>query len=258
MKYLLIFFCSIALSQSDSLIAVKLIDKTTEFKEGLIYKDAFNSEYFLISNSLQKKTDDHIVYYNNVQLGDVESVNLFNPLKINLFYKDFNTVIILDNRLAEIFKIDFNSSTNYKNISHVSTGSDNTLWLFNLDTQQLELFDYKLNKVRLNTVPIQGEVLDLKSDYNYCWLLTKDFIYEFNYFGSLMNKIKNEGFTELEPSKGNLILKRKSELFFIRNGTSVATKIDLPKLLINAFFVNRETLYIYDTNSLYKYQLKTN
>ena len=65
-----------------------------------------------------------------------------------MFYKDFNTVVILDNRLAEIYKIDFNTKQPYKNVSHITTGYDNALWLFNSDLQILELYDYKADKVR--------------------------------------------------------------------------------------------------------------
>ena len=64
-----------------------------------------------------KKQEDKLLKYSNLQLGPITSANSFNPLKINVFYKAFNTVIILDNRLAEIYKIDFNQTKPYKNIS---------------------------------------------------------------------------------------------------------------------------------------------
>ncbi len=258
MKYLFIFVSVFCFSQNIKTAEVELLDKTSTFEKGLIHIDDFNTSYSLQNNTLYKSSNGTTINYSNVQLGKLESVNLFNPLKINLFYKDFNTVIILDNRLAEIFKIDFNTSQNYKNVLLVSTGGDNTIWIYNQETQRLELFDYKTNKLRVNTVPIQSNVLDLKSDYNYCWLLTEDYIYEFNYFGSLMQKIKNEGFTSLEPVKGNLMLRKENDLFYLEKDAKKPIPINLPKLLINAFFVKGETLYIYDTNSLYKYQLKIN
>jgi len=196
--------------------------------------------------------------YSNVQLGRITSANAFNPLKINLFYKDFNTVIILDNRLAEIFKIDFNKTQLYRNVTHISTGNDNTIWIYNQDTQQLELFDFKTNQTRATTLPISSNVLDLKSNYNVCWLLTQDYLYKYNYFGSLLFKIKNNGYTSLLESNGDIYLKKENELFYLKKETENVEQIKTPKLLIKQFLVTNETLYIYDEEFLHKYQLITN
>ncbi len=258
MKYLLCFISALCFAQTKPTIETTFRGKTPVTKNSLINIDNFKTSYYLTNNVLIKETLDHTFNYSNIQLGNISSTNTFNPLKINLFYKDFNTVVILDNRLAEIFKIDFNINQNYKSISHISTGSDSTIWVYNQDTQQLELFDYKANKIRIFTLPILNNVLDLKSNYNYCWLLTTEFIYKYNYFGSQILKIKNDGFNEMAQTNGNFILKKENKLFYLKNDTTQPIEIKLPKLLIKAFFVNNETLYIYDNEFLYKYQLKTN
>ena len=258
MKY---FFCILFLLcfyQTKPILETTFLSKTPIKDNSLIGLDNFNASYLLVNNSLIKKTSEKIINYNNIQLGNIESINTFNPLKINVFYKDFNSVVILDNRLAEIYKIDFNANKLYKNVSHISTGYDNTIWIFNQDTQQLELFDYKSNKTKAQTLPAESQVLDLKSNYNYCWLLTKDYLYTYNYFGINILKLKNEGYTSLYNMNENLVLQKDNKLFFLKNNASAPLEIQLPKLLINAFFVNDETLYIYDNEFLYKYQLKIN
>ncbi|MBC3847441.1 hypothetical protein H8K90_13680 [Winogradskyella echinorum] len=234
------------------------IKDSTIFKADKIFGvDTFGTLYYTTkNNTFHKKTKDTIITYSNFQLGEITSANTFNSLKINLFYSDFNTVIILDNRLAEIFKIDFNTISPYKNISFVSTGFDNTLWVFNQDLQQLELYDYKTNKTRLKTVPVQSNILDLKSDYNNCYMLTEKYLYIYNYFGSLISKFKNEGYESLAYSKAHLILKKAEQLYVLpKNGTEIQ-KIEHQNLLINQFLVTNETLYIYDSETLRQYQLK--
>lgn len=258
MKQLVCLLILIFTIQTNPVVQTKFVSKTKINNKLLIALDNFSSTYYLNNNALVKNVDSNILNYNNLQLGSVKSVNIFNPLKINVFYKDFNSVVILDNRLAEIFKIDFNVNKNYRNISHISTGYDNTIWIFNQDTQQLELFDYKANSTKAITLPIQTEVLDLKSNYNYCWLLTEEYLYKFNYFGINIMKLKNDGFDELETINKNLVLKKNNKLFYLENNESKPKEIQLQKLLINAFFVNNETLYIYDNEYLYKYQLKIN
>jgi len=258
MKYLLCLLSIFCFAQTKPIIETTFLYETPITENSLISIDNFKTSYFLKGNSLVKETADDTLNYSNIQLGDISTANTFNPLKINLFYKDFNTVIILDNRLAEIFKINFNTNQNYKSVSHISTGGDSTIWLYNQDIQQLELFDYKANKTRVSTLPVLSNVLDLKSNYNYCWLLTEDYLYKYSYFGSLIYKIKNDGFTKLTESNGSLVLQKGNILFYLKNDTSQPLEIKLPKLLIKAFFVNNETLYIYNNEILYKYQIKTN
>ncbi|GAA4297419.1 hypothetical protein [Aestuariibaculum suncheonense] len=258
LRYLLAF---ISLSiYSQEYVETAFIKDTKLEADRFISVSSFEATFYIFDNVLfkQEKNSKGIdVGYNNFQLGNITSVNTFNPLKINLFYKDFNTVVILDNRMAEISKIDFNALEEQKYITHVSTGYDNTLWVFNQNNQQLELFDYNTETTRVTSMPIQSPVLDIKSNYNTCWVLTEKYLYVYNYFGSLVKKIKNKGYTTFEQSNANIILKKDNSLFFLKNTSDDIIPIKLPNLLINAFFVTNETLYIYDNETLHEYQIKT-
>ncbi|NRB83823.1 MAG: hypothetical protein HRU49_08625 [Winogradskyella sp.] len=238
-------------------ITTTLKDSTAFNAKAIFGVDTFGTMYYTTDdNTFHKKTKDTTITYTNFQLSEITSANAFNPLKINLFYRDFNTVVILDNRLAEVYKIDFNTVQPYKNVSFVSTGFDNTLWIFNQDLQQLELYDYKTNKVRLKTVPIQSEILDLKSDYNNCYILTENYLYVYSYFGSLIGKYKNEGFESLAFSEAHLVLKKENGLSILSKKSTEIKPIKHPNLLISQFLVTNETLYIYDDEMLRQYQLK--
>lgn len=223
----------------------------------VIAKDNFGTTYSVTNDVFYKNNGLNNLTYNNLQLGELYSANAFNPLKINLFYKDFNTVIVLDNRLAEIFKINFNSVEPYKNVSHITTGYDNTLWIFNTDLQHLELYDFKTNTIRAETMPVTSDVLDLKSNYNYCWLLTRNHLYKFNYFGSLISKIPNVGYEAISENDGDIIIKGGGQLLFVKNESDKIAPFEIPNLLINDFFVVNETLYIYDSKILHEFLIKT-
>ena len=237
-------------------ISSEHIGKTPFKADALIGIDAFKTLFFTKNNTLIAKKEKETLKYSNIQLGTISSANTFNPLKINVFYKAFNTVVILDNRLAEIYKIDFNAINSYRNVTHISTGSDNTFWLYNQDDQVLELFDYKTNKTRAKTLPIKSDILDIASNYNTCWLLTKDYLYAYNYFGSLLFKIENTGFTTLRESNDNLLLKKENKLFYLNKGTRAFVPISIPNLLINQFLVLNEIVYIYHDGFLHQYLIK--
>ncbi|HEX9601909.1 MAG TPA: hypothetical protein VF985_10480 [Mariniflexile sp.] len=262
MKYTLYLFIFLSMAMdAQEFVKASLIEKTALEADVFVSTNNFNDTFYILENVLFKhstKTKGLDIGYNNFQLGNITSINTFNPLKINVFYKNFNTVIVLDNRLAEIFKVDFNTLSDYKNVSHVATGSDNTLWIFNENTQQLELFDYKSNTTRAKTLPFKSAVLDLKSNYNNCWLLTEKALYVYDYFGNLLKKMKNQGYTSIEIDNENIIFKKDNALFYLKKDSETILPIRLPNLLINQFYVTNETLYIYNDEILHKYQLKIN
>ena len=153
-------------------------------------------------------------------------------------------------------QLNFNTISSYKNVSHVSTGNDNTIWIYNQDTSELEVYDYLNNKTRVKTLPIAENVLDITSNFNFCWLLTQDNLYCYNYFGSLVYKIPNTGYTKIKENNDNIILKRENALHFLKKNTTIIEALNLDELLINQFLLTNETLYIYDSNKLHSYQLK--
>ena len=259
MKHLIFLLILLPIAgNSQEALEADFVSKSNLKVDELIAIDNFDEIFYIKNNAFVVGRKLGYLEYSNVQLGKITSANTFNPLKINLFYKDFNTVIILDNRLAEIFKIDFNQTQTYRNVTYISAGNDNTIWIYNQDTQQLELFDFKSNQSRTKTLPISSKALDLKSNYNVCWLLTEEYLYKYNYFGILLSKIKNDDYTSLAVNNGNIYLKKDNELFYLKKGTENIEQIKTPKLLIKQFFVTNETLYIYDEEFLHKYQLITN
>ncbi|TXD85471.1 hypothetical protein ESY86_02365 [Subsaximicrobium wynnwilliamsii] len=254
-KLFLLLFCASCFSQTS--IKATFIDATALTADHLIAIDNFGTLYYTKNNIFnQVKANKPALNYSNVQLGIITSVNAFNPLKINIFYQDFNTVVILDNRLAEIYKIDFNTIQPYKNVTHISTGYDNTIWIFNQDLQQLELFDYKTERIRVTTIPVQSNVLDLKSDYNHCWMLTEKFLYQYSYFGSLISKIKNEGFKAIAVENENCLIQTSDSYLYKAKDREDLIPLAMPKLLINQFLLANQTLYIYELDRLHRYQLK--
>ncbi len=252
----LIFITTVGFSQSE--LDFELIDRSSLDVDRLIEIDNFKTIYYLKDNILYKKGSGAEINYSNVQLGQISSVDILNPLKMNLFYSELNTVVILDNRLAEITKVDFNTVSPFRLVSHVSSGNDNNIWIFNQNTNQLELFDFINRKTKVTTLPLQGEVIDICSNFYGCWVLTSDYIYGYNYIGSLMYKEANSGFTQIEEQNENFLLLKENSLFYLPKDQKEISSISLPELLISRFFVTDETLYLYDGEILHQYLIKSN
>lgn len=103
---LFLFWNYLALGQVEKINVVKTnfiaIDADT-----FIGFDGFNNCFYTKDDVLFKKTDSIAVQYQNLSLGKISKVDILNPLKIAVFYGGFNSVVILDNQLNEIQKIDF-------------------------------------------------------------------------------------------------------------------------------------------------------
>ena len=83
-----------------------LLKSKTEYNDSIIIAKSYDN-FYLIKNSIVKKTSESTFTYNNIDLGELYKIDLFNPLQIKLFYKDQNSIVILDNKLSEIKKVNF-------------------------------------------------------------------------------------------------------------------------------------------------------
>jgi len=254
--YLILFFTAWGFSQTS--LTANLVESIPLECSRFIGVDQFESVYYLESNTLFKKNKQELQNYSVLDKGNVSSVSVFNALKLALFYKDFNSVTLLDNRLADLITVDFNHLSPLRTLSHISYGNDTTFWVFDSNTLQLELFDYNTSKTRVKTVPFQNEILALDSDYNTCWVLTTKELQCYNYMGSLISKLPQEGFTDLKLWNGVLFLQKENAIYYKLKNTETVLRLNLPKVLVKQFFVTNQTLYIYDEEFLHHYQLLNN
>jgi hypothetical protein len=103
---LLIFYC-LTVSSQEIIPATKLETVKIEGDAFLGFDNQLN--YYSIRNNILVKNSPSTTYqYNNLGLGKISRVDFQNPLQILIFYKNFNSVVFLDNQLNEIKKIDFN------------------------------------------------------------------------------------------------------------------------------------------------------
>ena len=251
--FLILFIVNTVYSQQS--LEARFLKKIKADWDHFVGVDQFDALYFIENETLYKKENKKIQTYSNLQLGKIDHVQVFNTLKIVAFHKNQNTVVLLDNRLAELVDINFNTIAPYRILNKVTLGSDTTFWIFNTLTLQLGLFDYETNKTKLSTIPLEDSVLVMNSDYNNLYVLTPSYFYQFNYTGSLLQKIKNDGFEDFSVMNGVYLFKKNNKLYYKDQNANEFRSLEIPKNLIKQFFVMNQTLYIYDGEFLNHYQL---
>jgi len=252
---LFLIFLSFCLNVQAQKSSAELKEKTPFNLERFVGVDKFNSFYGIKSNTFYKLEGAKKYQFADLQLGTLTSADILNPLKITLFYKDMNTVVILDNRLNEISRINFTTIINFRNVGFATTGKDRSIWIFNIDLQQLELFDYNTNKILYYSQPITAEILQQKSNFNFCWLLQPKKIEFYNSYGSFMNSFEIPEDFQFSESNNLLVGKNKEGWLMLNKQDKILKPLSVSEIAVKDFYLSNENLYIYADNFIYRYQL---
>lgn len=260
MKSLLFFLLitvQITFGQENHFVFLK---KTPLQADRYVGSDAYGGIYYIRNNQLFKKNKSKVYQFEDIQLGGLTTVDVLNPLQVVLFYKGTNTVVFLDHHLIEIHRVLFNSPKNYKNLRFASLAAGNKLWLFNVDTQEIQIYDYARNKVIAKSQPINMAVGEVEGNYNFLWLLHKDStLVCYNTYGTEVERICCPMIQEFEVGNDRLIGKTDQGFVLWNKKSNKFALLNLsPQVEFQGFFLNNNKLYIYDGAYLYVYQLKKN
>ncbi len=262
MKPILILFLFISqCCFSQTLTAVGKLPLKVDRFVGL---DNYKNNYFIKDRVLNKLGPDGRFVFNDLQLGKITSVDIINPLKVIVFFQDTNTVVLLDNKLNEIQRINFNNLPNFLNVSTATNAGNNSLWLFNVDTQQLELYNYRSNLQTVVSQPFPGKLISQASNFNFCFTLTEKKLWAFNIYGSMLNETDAMGFEKIVQQNENLIALKENSLYYIPNfaghdeeDSRETVKLKLPEIAIKDLQLTNDFLYIYDGENLHTFTLTT-
>jgi hypothetical protein len=132
-----------ALSAQDTLSDVLI--KKIELKSHFIEVDRLQQIYavndyhtlmkFSASGEFQKS-------FNENNLGAISSVDVSNPFQPLVFYNEYQTAVVLDRSLSELYRFKL-SELNFTQIEALALSSDNMLWLY--DPNNFKLIKFESN-----------------------------------------------------------------------------------------------------------------
>jgi hypothetical protein len=229
--------------------------------------DNLGALYVITPDNQLKKLNgkgDSIGVFNEVKrYGVLSGIDVTNPLKILLFYKDFMTVLALDNFLNRLYKVDLRQAGVFQS-GTIATSYDNNFWVFDEQNAQLK----KMSD--------QGQALMTSSDFRQLFgeavdpaeIVDRDGlvylndptqgIYIFDYYGGFKVKLSFKGVSGLKVFGKNIYGIRDNELFTYRPGTLQEQHIQLPFSVKDADRIQIVLggLYVLRGQVLYYYSLK--
>ncbi|SDG91565.1 hypothetical protein SAMN04488062_10370 [Flavobacterium omnivorum] len=255
---LLLFIASfsVVFSQKQKLTAVKM-DSIRFDGDAFLGYDSFSFYYTIKNNIFSKIGTRETLEYKNISLGKITKVDLKNPLKIVLFYENFNTVVTLDNQLNETQKINFSENPIPILATAIGIASQNQLWVYNSMNQQLGFFDYLSQEYKTVSIPFTESIKNYSSDFNiFQWVDIKNNWYTCDIFGKIKSKGNIPDFDWIEIINENQFIYSKDAvltLYDLEKGEK--TQIEISEKTFKKFYYKDQILSIFTATGITNYKI---
>lgn len=181
---------------------------------------------FLItpSNQIKKLNSnlDSVGIFNDVKrYGSIYSIDVSNPLKVLVYYKDFATIIMLDKQLNNRNTINLRQQ-NILQVKAIAQSYDNNIWLFDELESKLKKID-ETGKLLLitsdfrllfNDAPTPQKIIDMNG-LLYLYNITKGWTI-FDYYGGLKNQYPIPNWQDVQVTD-NFLRGHDSTYFYASN-----------------------------------------
>lgn len=216
--------------------------------------DNLDNIYVLTAGNQLKKltaTGDSAAVYNDVKrYGQATLIDVTNPMKVLLFYRDFASVVMLDRFLNVRNSIDLRKQNIFQ-VKAISQSYDNKVWLYDEVNNRLKKIDEE-GKLLLETpdfrqlfdqAPSPQLIFD-QDQFVYVYDSTQA-VYVFDYFGTLKHKIPIKGWNNLKVI-GNYIYGTTADTLYRYSPRTFRTESWLmPEALRNSRLIHFSSTRVY-------------
>lgn len=229
---------------------------TIVFKEknSNIKIDDFGNVYVITKNEIVKYTTigTLIKSFSTKRYGTIENVDVTNPLKILVYYKDFQQILFLDNQLTPSSDMISLESLNLEQTSLVCTSANNSFWLYDKQNNSLQRFSQNSQQLvkidnlkRILDIDIKPNFMKEKSNYLYLNCPTEG-ILVFDIYGSFYKTIPIKNITEFEVFNENILyFKNKNLCEYSSQTFNTTQKYFADSLLKNVYWQNSVFYKVY-------------
>lgn len=248
---------SIIFGQSQKVNPV-LISKFKIDADEFIGYDSFGYSYQIKNNVFSKIKGNEIFEYKNVSLGNITKVDIQNPLKIVLFYEDFNSVVLLDNQLNKMTEINFSQNTIPIVVNAIGMSTQNQLWIFNTLNQQIGLFDYLKNEYKTVSIPLTESIKYYQTDFNtFFWIDKKNNWFSCDIFGKISSLGTVPDFDKIEIISPQKYIFSKANTLYLRENTNTISEIEILEKTFDKYYYKDQILSIFTAKEILNYKIVT-
>jgi hypothetical protein len=180
--------------------------------------DHLDNVYIYSKNTLKKFNDQGIMesQYSGLGYGNLSSIDVSDPFRIVLFYKGFNTVLILDNKLNQIGEAYQLNKLGFSTADAVCKSKQAGIWILDSYAQKLMLYSLNprgfIREIDLTryTKPIHY-IENMLENGNEIYLFSKEkAVLVFNQLGGKL--------TILDAYPENVCQVKNNKLYYVKEG----------------------------------------
>ena len=202
--------------------------------------DNLGNYYLLSKNNQLKKLSskgDSVGVFNDVRrYGKLYSMDVTNPLKCLLYYRNFSTVVVLDRFLNTVNTIDLRKQNIFQ-VKAIAQSYDNKIWLYDEQNNKLKkigddgvvLMETPDLRTIFNEVPSPVSLTD-QDGYVYLYDPEKG-LYVFDIYGSFKTKVSYTGLTDVTVIGKTFAGRRNGSLLTYTIGTLTERTFPLPAVV---------------------------
>ena len=202
--------------------------------------DVLDNIYVITAGNQLKKMNslgDSLAVFNEVKkYGNPSYIDVSNPLKILVYYKNFSTVVVLDRLLINRNNINFRKK-NIFSVQAVATSYDNNVWLFDEQDYKIKKIDEDGNllqestdmRLLVDTVPSPVQIIDHNNQV-FLYDENKGF-YIFDYYGALKNNLPFLHWKNIAISRNMIYGFMENQLLSYELNTLTLRKYPLPSFI---------------------------
>lgn len=194
--------------------------------------------YYLLSrtNRLKKVNNrgDSMGVFNEVRrFGKLYNMDVTNPLKCLLYYRNFSTIVVLDRFLNTVNTIDLRKQNIFQ-VKAIAQSYDNKIWLYDEQNNKLkrinddgsilmETIDFRQI---FDQVPSPVKIVD-QEGFVYLYDPEKG-VYVFDIYGSFKTRVSYTGLTDFHVFGKTIAGIRNNQLLLYTMGTLKERTVSLP------------------------------
>jgi len=227
--------------------------------------DNLDQVYYVKGPKLTKLNQDGTLNceFSNNLLGDITSIDVTDPLRILVYYKEMNQILFLDNKLTEII-----SPVVFDDLDIFSTdgacGSyQNRFWVYNDQNHRAFQYNEKRQQMQQSTSldQIINEFSSINSLFekgNFLYLNMKDIgVIIFDSFGSYFKTFPAKNITSFQVTRNSYYYIKDGNVMIYKfeNMTESIFPVESVNKIIQIFII-KEKLYFLSGNSIQFVNLK--
>lgn len=202
-----ITFCSFVFQTSEPEIHIKFPEQKSHVKI-----DGFGHIYIITNNEIVKYNASGVLQkkFSTKRYGKIDFVDAMNPLKILVYYKDFQQILFLDNQLTASSAMISLETIGYEQTGLVCSSTNNSFWIYDKQNNELSRFDSELKSL-VKTGNLKRILdIDIKPNYmqehnNYLYLnCPNEGILVFDIYGTFYKTIPLKNLKEFNVVNGDV------------------------------------------------------